>query len=1095
MPPSSIANVAKFVQQLAVRPIVDSDAALLTRFVKSRDEDAFAALVERHAPLARNVCRRLLGDVAAVDDIVQATFIVLANKAASIRRAASLSSWLYGTAHRLTRNYILRETGLRARERRAAKPELREVDQAWHDLQSILDDEVRKLPESLRGPILLCYIDGRTRDEAARQMGLSVATLSRRLEKGRSLLRCRLERRGIAPALALTAFAVSREKISAATVRQIAMTALYRAPNEGVAVHLASALGAGSRSYGRALAGIAAVACILVSGIGEGAPPPNQAPAKPQPTDNRQGPRVDADGIPLPDGALARVGSTRWRHGGGATSLAVSPDGATIACVDFRLGEVSSGRKPSVGSLTLWDAATGRLKSRVKLVDAEPYGRNALTILADGTVVYVETHGCYRVGPKERAGGNVEPLVHTQPNERPRAVDVAAVSPDGRLFAVGRMDETVEVYDAVRANVMWREKIKGASNGGLAFSADNERLAVASFAGSVRVFEAVSGKSIAELSSDQAQVAAVAFSPDGKLLATQSNGRQQRQSDTLVIWDITTKTARLRVDNVGYGEQRNSLTFSPDGKLVATRGTFLEVKLIDTQEGKIVRSIPSLSGANTWAFSPQGDYLACGHMGVIKLWNLRTGKLTSPPDPIGSLLGVRFSTNGENLILETTEGISIRNWQSQGPITSLAPVGDSSISPSLSPDCKSIAACPGKGVIQIIDAETGKERFQFDTAAEYLQETLLSPDNARLLVGTKNVTYVIDVATRQLRWTFNTRLAVRSQAAISADSRWFAAPATDKTATGDQIVLCDLTTGKEVRRFTTKWTESTAVAFSKDGTQLAAVGYHFGPPGSAGTITIWDRETGNEIRSISHADGHALYVAFSPDGRMLATGGDDRSVRLWEVQTGIERRRIVGHKNSVFALLVAFSPDGRHLASASIDAPVLVWDAYSPPGAVAKGIAEWWGDLQSDSAHLATMGNMIANSEKAIAWCRDKIKPSAKPDEKRIAQLVGNLDDPAYSVRDDAERKLAKLGDAIEFRLRRELAATASSEKASRLRRLLYAMTTPAPERIATFRAMEAIERIGTSDARRLIEEWAGGDPDNPFTKAAGKSLERMTRQ
>src|SRR5580700_1848666 len=105
MPPSSIANVAKFVQ--------------------SRDEDAFAALVERHAPLARNVCRRLLGDVAAVDDIVQATFIVLANKAASIRRAASLSSWLYGTAHRLTRNYILRETGLRARERRAAKPELR----------------------------------------------------------------------------------------------------------------------------------------------------------------------------------------------------------------------------------------------------------------------------------------------------------------------------------------------------------------------------------------------------------------------------------------------------------------------------------------------------------------------------------------------------------------------------------------------------------------------------------------------------------------------------------------------------------------------------------------------------------------------------------------------------------------------------------------------------------------------------------------------------------------------------------------------------------------------------------------------------------
>src|SRR5579871_4293909 len=170
----SVAKVANLVQRLAGQPVVAADAELLARFVKSRDEDAFAALVERHGSLVRGVVRRALGDAAAVDDIVQATFLVLARNAGTIRRRQSLSAWLHGTAHRLAIKHQAQESGRRGRERRAAKSESLNAEQAWHELHAVLDDEIQKLPEALRGPLFLCYFDGRTQDEAARQLALSV---------------------------------------------------------------------------------------------------------------------------------------------------------------------------------------------------------------------------------------------------------------------------------------------------------------------------------------------------------------------------------------------------------------------------------------------------------------------------------------------------------------------------------------------------------------------------------------------------------------------------------------------------------------------------------------------------------------------------------------------------------------------------------------------------------------------------------------------------------------------------------------------------------------------------------------------------------
>src|SRR5258707_10623489 len=175
-----------------------SDRQLLERFTASGDEPAFEAIVDRHAPMLLSLCCRLLSDAHLADDVLQATFLVLARKAASIRRRDSLASWLYGVAQRLARHARLAEAERSRREKRAARErgEERQREPGWEDLSRVLDEELQRLPERYRSPLLLCYLEGRTQDEAARQLGWSLSTLRRRLEHGRDLLRVRMTRRG-----------------------------------------------------------------------------------------------------------------------------------------------------------------------------------------------------------------------------------------------------------------------------------------------------------------------------------------------------------------------------------------------------------------------------------------------------------------------------------------------------------------------------------------------------------------------------------------------------------------------------------------------------------------------------------------------------------------------------------------------------------------------------------------------------------------------------------------------------------------------------------------------------------------------------------
>jgi RNA polymerase sigma factor (sigma-70 family) len=175
------------------------DRHLLEQFVRARDPAAFAALVERHGPMVQGVCRRVLRDAHDAEDAFQATFLVLVHKARSLGRPELLGPWLYGVAYR---------TAVRARDaaarRRAREREMTDmsgegpaVEVVWRDLRAVLDEELGRLAQKYRAPLVLFYLEGKSTEEVARQLGCPKGTVQSRLARGRDRLRDRLVRRGV----------------------------------------------------------------------------------------------------------------------------------------------------------------------------------------------------------------------------------------------------------------------------------------------------------------------------------------------------------------------------------------------------------------------------------------------------------------------------------------------------------------------------------------------------------------------------------------------------------------------------------------------------------------------------------------------------------------------------------------------------------------------------------------------------------------------------------------------------------------------------------------------------------------------------------
>ena len=286
-----------------------SDGQLLERFVGQRDQAAFEALFWRHGPMVLGVCRRLLGSADA-EDAFQATFLVLVRKAASIGRREAVGAWLYRVAQRVA---------LRARSTARPVAELPEEGPAtdddeeavsWRDLRPMLDEAIASLPEKYRAPVVLCYLEGRTNEEAARELGCPKGTVAVRLMRARERLRRRLERcRLILPAALLTVILAGRaraEPVAAALAGMTLRAALGAAAGgtmTGAATAHTAALAEGViramylRKMKLTVAFLIALGVIVGGGVWWQQHAANAAPA------DKEGPARPAPGPAAPAGA------------------------------------------------------------------------------------------------------------------------------------------------------------------------------------------------------------------------------------------------------------------------------------------------------------------------------------------------------------------------------------------------------------------------------------------------------------------------------------------------------------------------------------------------------------------------------------------------------------------------------------------------------------------------------------------------------------------------------------------------------------------------------------------------------------------------
>jgi RNA polymerase sigma factor (sigma-70 family) len=209
-----------------------TDGELLRSFIDQRDEAAFEALVHRHGSMVFGVCRRVVGNHHDAEDAFQATFLVLARKASSVRPAERLANWLHGVALRTAMKAKTMTAKRRVREKQVTEmPESEAAPQdQGRDLQSLLDRELNGLPEKYRLPILLCELEGKTIKEATQQLGWPQGTLAGRLARGRTLLARRLASRGVA----LSAGALAASGVPASLMNSTANAAALIAAGQAL---------------------------------------------------------------------------------------------------------------------------------------------------------------------------------------------------------------------------------------------------------------------------------------------------------------------------------------------------------------------------------------------------------------------------------------------------------------------------------------------------------------------------------------------------------------------------------------------------------------------------------------------------------------------------------------------------------------------------------------------------------------------------------------------------------------------------------------------------------------------------------------------
>jgi WD40 repeat protein len=793
----------------------------------------------------------------------------------------------------------------------------------------------------------------------------------------------------------------------------------------------------------------------------------------------------DASGDPLPAGAVARLGSARLRPDSSSVAIAFSADGKSLVTV---------GLGPSV---QVWDVETGRERRRFSLmgpppvppppvIGGSPWSNLACFTLDSKVLVVFGTDGQLRIFDTDT--GKLQrslPLIGTHHPQR------LSLSEDGKRLAVKQLDNNVSVWDLTEGKSLFMHR-NLETNGLAVLTPDGKQLVAGLDDRTVHLVDAVTGKKVRKL--EAGLTAAAATAPQTQRLALSRDGKTAVFSSwgsEVSITSLETGKLMTRISPQGGGAQ--AIALAPNGRFLAVGG-YPGVHILGLTSGKEVRLLECVptTFSQVLAYSPDGTRLAAvGQDGGLRLWDvINSREVHRQSGHTATVIGLVFLRDGELVSVGQDNRMVAWDVMTGRPLHEQRGLPFSPLS---------VSRAPGADGIQVIGYDHNLHVWRPGTGIETVTRdaNTITPD--RLLVSPDGTKWLVTSNTDRKMRLFEKGHKGREERLLQAPASLWAILMGFSPDGGR--VFAAMSDGKY-----RVWDCGTAGELQKIATGspfISAQHAQFSPDGRG---LLMD---GDEVRLIEVASGkerarfaaldRLTAMACSRDGRLLARGCSDGSVVVSSLLTGRDLARFEGAQGVMASL--AFSDDNRLLATGGGNGQILVWKlprSEAPVATLTEGQkTTLWGDLADLDGTKAgqAMAALDAAPGPAVELLRDRLKfVGVVIDPKKLEKFVADLGSEEFVVRERASAALAAAGGAAEQVIRKALEKSPGPEARRRLQELLDRLDdkSATPERLRAIRAIEVLERLGTTPARKLLARLAEEVKDPGALQEVRDSLRRL---